>query len=248
MKKFYEKNEIWFAVIWIIVYVVGASLADTFSSMIGIEKVITLPFLFALSAFFVIWIVKNNLKDKYGLCKPIGDIKNYLFYLPLLVLISVNFWMGAKLNYSPLESVLFALSMVLVGFVEEIIFRGLLFKAIAKENVKVAIIVSSVTFGIGHIINLISSGGENILSHLLQVFYAMAVGFLFVVMFYRGKSLVACIVTHSLVNAGSTFQNAVMPAYVEIIQAVVIIVVAVVYAVVLWRTLPKQEDNLVENK
>ena len=134
MKKFYEKNEIWFAVIWIIVYVVGASLADTFSSMIGIEKVITLPFLFALSAFFVIWIVKNNLKDKYGLCKPISDIKNYLFYLPLLVLISVNFWMGARLNYSPLESVLFALSMVLVGFVEEIIFRGLLFKAIAKES------------------------------------------------------------------------------------------------------------------
>ena len=246
MNKFYEKNEIWFAVIWIVVYVVGASLADMLSGMVGVEKSITLPFLFLLSAFFVVWIFKSNLKDKYGLCKPIGKVKNYLFYIPLLVLVSINFWFGVKLNYSPLESTLYAVSMLLVGFVEEIIFRGLLFKAIAKENVKVAIIVSSVTFGIGHIINLISSGGENILSNLLQVCYAMAVGFMFVVMFYRGKSLIPCIITHSLVNAGSTFQNvtAVQGSYLEIIEAGVIIVIAIVYAIVLWRTLPKREEEL----
>ena len=83
MNKFYEKNEIWFAVIWIVVYVVGASLADMLSGMVGVEKSITLPFLFLLSAFFVVWIFKSNLKDKYGLCKPIGKVKNYLFYIVL---------------------------------------------------------------------------------------------------------------------------------------------------------------------
>lgn len=40
--------------------------------------------------------------------------------------------------------------MLCVGFLEEMIFRGLLFEAIAKENVKKAIIISSVTFGIRH--------------------------------------------------------------------------------------------------
>ena len=38
-------------------------------------------------------------------------------------------------------------SYSMLGVVEEIIFRGLLFKAIDKDNVKEAIIISAVTFG-----------------------------------------------------------------------------------------------------
>ena len=46
-------------------------------------------------------------------------------------------------------------SMILVGFVEEMIFRGFLFRALLGEDKPVvAIIVSAVTFGIGHIVNL----------------------------------------------------------------------------------------------
>ena len=43
--------------------------------------------------------------------------------------------------------------MLCVGFMEEVIFRGLLFKAIAKDNAKMAIVISSVTFGLGHVLN-----------------------------------------------------------------------------------------------
>lgn len=46
------------------------------------------------------------------------------------------------------------ITMVVVGCVEEIIFRRLLYKAIEKDNVKQAIIISVVTFGAGHIVNL----------------------------------------------------------------------------------------------
>jgi hypothetical protein len=38
--------------------------------------------------------------------------------------------------------------------IEEVIFRGFLFKALQKDKLSVAIIVSSVTFGFGHIVNL----------------------------------------------------------------------------------------------
>lgn len=39
--------------------------------------------------------------------------------------------------------------MLSVGFLEEVIFRGLPFEVIAKDNIKSAIVISSVTFDIG---------------------------------------------------------------------------------------------------
>lgn len=105
------------------------------------------------------------------------------------------------------ETVLYILTMFGVGFLEEIIFRGLLFNAMLKDNVKAAIIVSSLTFGMGHIINLFNGSGSELVPNLLQVVYASAAGFMFVMIYYRTKSLVVCIVTHGLFNALSAFAN-----------------------------------------
>lgn len=245
MNKLYNKSELWFSITFIIIYIVGASLCDMLSGVLKISKIFTFPFLLALSLFLFFWIRKKNLMDKYGLCKPKFEAKNFLFYIPLLVLISTNFWFGVKLNYGLLGSLFNVLTMLCVGFVEEIIFRGFLFKALEKDNVKTAIIVSSVTFGIGHLINLFSSGFNNLLPNICQVFYAMAVGFLFVIMFYRGGSLIPCILTHSLVNAFSVFQNtqAITPL-IEILISIAIIIVAVVYSIILLKTLKAEEKQI----
>jgi len=238
MNKLYSKSELWFSIIFIVIYIVCASLCDMFSDMVKVSKVFTFSFLFILSFVLFFWIRKNNLMEKYGLCKPKFKAKNFLFYIPLLILISTNFWFGVRLNYGLVDSIFNVLAMLCVGFVEEIIFRGFLFRALEKDNVKTAIIVSSVTFGIGHIINLLSNGLDNLLPNVCQVFYAMAVGFLFVVMFYKGGSLIACILTHSLVNAFSVFQNtqAITPL-IEILISVAIIVVSVTYLIILLKTL-----------
>ena len=244
MTKLYEKSELGFSLLLIAIYVIGASLADMLSDLLGLSKIITFPFLLALSIVLFLWIKKNNLSQKYGLCQPNSSAKHFLFYLPLLVLISVNFWFGVKLNYSITESILNVLAMLCVGFVEELIFRGFLFKAMEKNNVKSAIIVSSITFGFGHIINLFSSGLNNIIPNICQVFYATAVGFLFVIMFYKGGSLIACILTHSLVNAFSVFQNtSALTNKIEIIISVVIIVVAVSYSLILLKTLKERQSK-----
>ena len=238
MNKLYNKSELSFSIIFIVIYIVGASLCDMLSNMLKISKIFTFPFLLSLSLFLFFWIRKNNLMEKYGLCKPKFKAKKFLFYIPLLILISTNFWFGVNLNYGLVDSIFNVLAMLCVGFVEEIIFRGFLFRALEKDNVKTAIIVSSVTFGIGHIINLLSNGLDNLLPNVCQVFYAMAVGFLFVVMFYKGGSLIACILTHSLVNAFSVFQNtqAITPL-IEILISVAIIVVSVIYLIILLKTL-----------
>ena len=249
MNKLYNKSELWFSITFIIIYIVGASLCDMLSDMVKISKIFTFIFLLALSLLLFFWFKKNNLLNKYGLCKPQFKAKNFLFYIPLLILISTNFWFGIKLNYNIIDSIFNVLTMLCVGFVEEIIFRGLLFKSLEKDNVKTAIVISSVTFGIGHLINLLSSGLNNWLPNICQVLYAMAVGFLFVIMFYKGGSLIACILTHSLVNAFSVFQNtqAITPL-IEILISVAIIVVAVIYSLVLLKTLKLKEQNETLNK
>ena len=138
----------------------------------------------------------------------------------------------------PLNSPFIVLTMLCVGFVEEIIFRGFLFKALQKDNVKTAIIISSVTFGVGHLLNLLSSGLNNLLPNICQVFYAMAIGFLFVIIFHRGGSLIPCILTHSLVNAFSVFQNTdALTPLIEVLISIAIIIIAIIYSLILLKTL-----------
>ena len=138
----------------------------------------------------------------YGLIK-VTDLKSYLYFIPLLVIITVNLWGGIRINNTPSEILFHVITMINVGFIEEIIFRGFLFQMMAKDNVKSAIIVSSVTFGIGHIVNLLN--GAEFLPTVLQIGYAISIGYLFVIIFYKSKSLIPCIITHALFNSLSIF-------------------------------------------
>jgi len=131
--------------------------------------------------------------------------------------------------------------MLCVGFLEEIIFRGFLFKAMSRDSIKSAIIVSSVTFGIGHIINLINGSGMGLVANLCQVVYAIAFGFLFVIIFHRGGSLLPCIMTHSTVNALSVFSTAPETAAVEIVTALILTAIGIIYTLILLKTLPAPE-------
>ena len=155
-----------------------------------------------------------------------------LYYVPLLLILTVNLWHGVKWNMTLLETVLYILTMFGVGVLEEIIFRGLLFNALLKDNVKTAIIVSSLTFGMGHIINLINGSGAELVPNLLQVVYASAAGFMFVMIYYRTKSLLVCIATHGLFNALSAFANEINSTLQsQIVSCVLLVLISGGYAI-----------------
>lgn len=168
-----------FSLAWIISYVVLTIAADSFSDFLGFIKVITAPahVLFALLLFC--WIIKYDLLEEYGLCPSKGNWKKYLYFIPLILIIATNLWNGVTIYASAAETVLHILSILCVGIIEEIIFRGFLFKAICKENVKQAILISSISFGIGHIVNLLSSA--DFVPTLLQICCASAIGFVFTI-------------------------------------------------------------------
>ena len=184
--------------------------------------------------------LKEGLK-KYGISVPNVSASKFLFYIPLAVLVSCNLWFGVTLNYSVTETVLYIVSMFGVGFLEEFLFRGLLFKAMEKNGLRSAVIVSSITFGIGHIINLFNGSGADLVSNLCQIFSAVAFGFLFVIIFFRSKSLLPCIFAHIAINSLNVFAKEITPQ-TNIIVSVILTVIAIAYTLILHKTLPKTTE------
>ena len=244
MQKLYEKSELWFALAWIAVYVAGCSAADQLSAAWGVEKVVSLPFLALLSMVAWGWVRKNGLLKKYGLCKSQVSAKSTLYYLPLLLFVSCNFWFGIKLQLPLAEALLYMGSMICVGFLEELLFRGFLFRAMSRDGLHSAIIVSSMTFGIGHIVNLFNGSGMSLLSNLCQVVSAIAFGFLFVILFHRGGSLWPCILAHITINVSSVFANeSRITDNTEILTAVILTVGSLLYTLILLKTLPPRDAS-----
>ena len=83
LKKLYEKSQFVFALAWIIGYVVLASTGDNISADLGIDKVVTLPIMIAMSGVLYFFVSKNGLTEKYGLCRPQLPAAKMLYYIPL---------------------------------------------------------------------------------------------------------------------------------------------------------------------
>ena len=242
MKKLYEKNELTFAIVWIVVYCVLQSLANPPNKAIGVAYAASAALCVLQTVVLFAFIRKNHLQKRYGLCKSPVPACRFLYYVPLLILASGNLWNGAAVNYTPLETACRIVCMLCVGFSEEVIFRGLLFKAVAKDNIKSAIVISSVTFGIGHIINLFNGSGMDLVNNLCQIVFAIAVGFLLVTVFYRGGSLLPCILVHSAINTLGTFANDTsLTTEMHLLHLAALIVITVAYTLILTRTLPKSQ-------
>lgn len=236
MKKLYEKKEVLFAVLWIVAY---CALTIPVRGNLGDESPWMLAALAALAVAATLFIKGNALESKYGLTGWAETPRKYLYFLPMFFLATGNLWSGFGLEYQGLSEVWAVLSMLLVGYVEEVLFRGFLFKALLKKDgPKPAILISAITFGIGHIVNLLA--GQASVETAAQVVFAIAWGMIFTVAFYKSGSLWPCIVAHGLVNAFSKL-NGENPI-AEWVYIGATIVVALVYCPYLLK-LETAENN-----
>lgn len=242
MKKLYEKSELIFAIVCIVIYSILQSLANSLNKAIGVESSANAIFNIVLTIILFGFIKKNELLKRYGLCKTSVPARQFLYYVPLVILATGNLWNGAAVNFPLAGTVCYISYMLCVGFVEEVLFRGFLFKAIVKDNVKMAIIISSVTFGLGHLLNLFNGSGMELVANLCQVFGAIAFGFLSVIIFYRGGSLIPCIITHSAIDMLSVFGNETgLTVEKRIMFSLIKFVIIAVYVLILTKTLPKNQ-------
>ncbi len=240
MTKLYKKSELAFSLVFIGIYAIGGSIFEEISRKIGIESLAPALFFVALSAILYFFVTKNHLSKKFGLCKPRADAKLFIWYVPLFLITISNIGFGVQLKYSLSVTVFFVVKMLCVGFLEELIFRGFLFKAMCRDNVKSAIVVSSITFGVGHVLNLFNGSGMALWENIVQIVGAIAFGFMFVIIFHRGGSLIPCILSHGLYNSMSAF-SVLGSAKTEIIHTLIVCALVIGYTLVLIKTLPHEK-------
>ena len=226
MRKFYETKPVLFAILWIVVYVV---LIAPLRGRFGDGSLQMLLGLVAISAALLAAIRLLGIQKELGMTRWLQNGKALLWLLPMWVLSTGNLWGGVSVRYDAITSVMAVLSFLLVGVAEEIIFRGFLFNGMKKTGrLTVAIVVSAITFGMGHIVNLLT--GHATAETLVQMIFAVAWGFMFTFAYLKGGSLLPCIAIHGLIDAFSVFARDNAAAdWAYIIATVVIAVVYCLY-------------------
>jgi membrane protease YdiL (CAAX protease family) len=129
--------------------------------------------------------------------------------IPALIIAIDNFpWLAfaagkMELIYTkPLHFTLFGTYCLLVGFFEEILFRGVFFSVLASvfERTKKGLIwtylITSVAFGAIHLLNVFQSGGAAI----LQAGYSILTGGLFGFVLIKTKNIIFPAITHAVYN------------------------------------------------
>lgn len=225
MKNFFIKHETLISILFIVVYLVFNSM---FLNKYGMYEWQTMVLNVGFSLFIVLFVVLFNLGEYLSLTK-LPKPKKFLYFIPLFIMMSINLWGGIRIENTFSEIMVYMISMIFVGFLEEIIFRGFLFKMMSKDNLNLAIIVTSLTFGTGHIINLLT--GADFIPTLIQIIYATATGYLFAIILVKGKSLWPCIITHSIINTLSVF--AIENSFTMIASPLCLTIIPICYAVYL---------------
>ena len=91
LKKLYEKNELTFALLWIVVYCVLQSLANPLNKRIGVEYSASAAFCILQAVILIAFIRKNHLQKRYGLCKspvPACRFPQNNFFCPVVNVIA----------------------------------------------------------------------------------------------------------------------------------------------------------------
>ncbi len=233
-------------VIWLIaLYIVVMSIYDSVwgdSLALGFRLIPTACIL----AFLIYMMKKDDCFRLIGFMPMNGlPYRKLLYLLPMIAVATANLWGGAVMRFPVVQTIFYVLSMFCIGFSEEILFRGYLLRLLIRRSVKTAILVSSLTFGLGHLINLIS--GSDLFSTGLQVIYALSIGLMLSVFVVKTGNIVPCCLFHGLFNALAAFCNErAITDTSQIVTCAGISVISLGYAWYIWKKLPevqpRQED------
>ncbi|PTM11908.1 MAG: hypothetical protein DA407_00615 [Bacteroidetes bacterium] len=130
----------------------------------------------------------------------------YLNLIPVyLIIIGILSVYSRDLSQIALPNLILLLfGCLMVGFAEEYLFRGLLQSLFLKKygsrknGIFMSILFSSVFFGAFHLINL--TNNDNSGQVLIQVVFAMFIGFFFGVLVLKTNKLIPVAITHGLIN------------------------------------------------
>lgn len=168
---------------------------------------------FLLAAVFLLFYMKK----KEPTLKQFGfkrrAVNKYLLGFILLIVLIQPVILGVDGSLSFSTILLIVLQMLLVGFVEETLFRGIFYYFLKAQNPRVYLLFSSTVFGLLHIASGLNPDAAPILV-ILQIINALLLGGVFALMYYSTGSIYLVIGFHAVFNilaslskAGSLNQN-----------------------------------------
>lgn len=118
--------------------------------------------------------------------------------------------------------------IMIVAFIEEIIFRGLMLNILLPKGIMPAVLTSSFLFAITHSLQLL--GGQSLETTILQITYAFFIGMVLSLLVVNQQSIIIAILFHGLNNSlimmGKDNDSS--------IYTYIIILLMIIYTVFLW--------------
>ncbi len=168
-----------------------------------------------------------------------GTTNKIVWYIPLVVIEILPFaFYGFDSSVTGVQLVILACFTIAVGFNEEIYFRGLILKFLEQKGSKIAIIGSSVIFGVLHLINALND--KNTLYLILQMLFAFLVGLVLAEIVTITKSLWVPIIWH----VSHDFISGVTGDSLDVKALILLgiqVAILIVYAVYMWKTSNTEE-------
>ena len=206
MRKLQDTKPILHALIWVAIYIVAVNIGDNLGEVVQFPELTSIV-LVVLSIVLIVYLRVGGRLAFYGIRSVQPDtLPLTLFYIPLFAIAFVQYAKGLESGLD-LRAVAFAVLLVTaVGFVEELLFRGFLLQALrARRNLTYAIIISGVTFGIGHIVNLLR--GWSLTDQAIQIVAAVLIGIALAYCAVLTGSILPGVVFHALFNLSGTLTN-----------------------------------------
>ena len=160
-----------------------------------------------LISFFTLKYLCSSWKLGFNKNGIVSGLKKYgLIGIVVGIISGIAFFIGLTLDASPsiwkvlIEGIIYYIGVALV---EELYVRGLLLNLIekfchkSKNSTLIAIIVSSVIFGLGHIFGVL---GQPILVIVTKVIWTIAMGIYFGAIYKKTNNLWIPIILHFIIN------------------------------------------------
>jgi len=201
MHRLYAQNEIRHFLVWLAAYLVPSILLLNLGPAVGLSDhaILAVPLL-VLSVVLFAYLRRTGIGTDVGLGVPAAvPAARLWFYLPLAVLVALPLAGGLRPDLTPLAVAAILVHFVSVGFLEEVLFRGMMLRALLRKwPPAAAVLLSAVIFGVGHAVGMLAGQGAG--DTVLQVVNATLVGLVFTLVVVVTGSLTVVIVAHAAYN------------------------------------------------
>ncbi|MFS0874267.1 CPBP family intramembrane glutamic endopeptidase [Paenibacillus xylanilyticus] len=161
----------------------------------------TSPVLISFTPMAVVLIIYLTVRRKWGetgfrSLRTI-PVQHARYYIPLLLVLGTIALKGFT-ELTLTKVIFFVFFTLLVAFVEETVYRGLIFKTLLRRSAMAAVVTSSILFSVTHMLNALS--GQSVADTMLQLVYALLLGAVLALLMLKNGNIIPLILFHFIHN------------------------------------------------